>query len=656
MTDEHINTATESAVALWRQMYGESHALTHIWTAFRNKGGKIDERTIISNNFNYPAAIESAEAWALEKSAEGREVYFSANLLKIGSKSREKENAAEINTLYADLDGTALPNDNLTPSFVWETSPRRLQCGWRLTEPVSPEKAEWLNKRLTYAIGADKSGWDLNQLLRPPGTVNHKYENHPTVRILKLDSELTYTPEELDQILPAFAELEEKDSTEREEAASPEPPVELSPEALKVWRGEKPTLKENGSGEVDRSKTLLNIGRATFDAGANERVVVDALRERDKTLGYHKYTGNRDGGQKEYERIYKKLKAKGRNRTHNFDTSGRQNGSRGVASSNNTCRDRIITASELLGKRFPPTRYVVPDILPEGVSLLAGKPKQGKSWAAYHLAIAVAAGGVAFGKHQVEQGNALYLALEDGERRLQKRLKKLVPEGDAPEDLDLVTEWSRLDNGGVEEIGEWLEESPNPRLIVIDTLKKVRPQAKGKNVYAEDYEALEPLLPLAQDHRVGMLVVHHLRQMDAEDPLDTISGSTGLTGGVDGALVLKRERGRADAFLYVTHRDLEEDKEIALNWSSETALWTDKGDASEYRLSQERAAVLNVLDGVGGGLGPKDIHEALEEEGCKTTYNAVRRLLPKMARDGQLKNPRQGVYTLPEEEEDSWVF
>ena len=85
---------------------------------------------------------------------------------------------------------------------------------------------------------------------------------------------------------------------------------------------------------------------------------------------------------------------------------------------------------------------------------------------------------------------------------------------------------------------------------------------------------------------MAILIVHHLRKLGAEDPLDQVSGSMGLTGGADGALVLNRERGRADAYLYVTGRDIEEEKELALSWDSTTATWKIAGDAEEYRTSR----------------------------------------------------------------------
>jgi RecA-family ATPase len=226
-------------------------------------------------------------------------------------------------------------------------------------------------------------------------------------------------------------------------------------------------------------------------------------------------------------------------------------------------KPETVTAADLMAAELPPVRWGVRGVLPEGVTLLAGKPKLGKSWLALGLCAAVGAGGVALGTRQVEQGDVLYLALEDNRRRLQKRLGKML-RGPAPEGLEIAISWPKLDEGGVEALEAWLREHREARLVVVDTLAKIRPRTRGQNVYQEDYAALEELLPLAAEHEVAIVVVHHTRKMAAADPLDEISGSTGLTGGVDGVLVLKRDRGKADAVLHVDGRDIEEPAEYAL--------------------------------------------------------------------------------------------
>jgi len=249
---------------------------------------------------------------------------------------------------------------------------------------------------------------------------------------------------------------------------------------------------------------------------------------------------------------------------------------------------------------------------------------------------------VALGTKRVEQGECLYLALEDTRRRLQRRLDKLLSGRAAPAGLHLALEWPRLDQGGAEALDEWLEVHPHTRAVMVDTLKKVRSRTSGnRNVYDVDYEALEPLLSLAAEHGVAIVVVHHTRKLSADDPLDEISGSTGLSGGVDGALVLKRDRGRADAYLHVTGRDIEEEQELALRWDPTTARWCVVGDADEYRLGEERAAVVRVLTNTDGPLSPKEVAEALGKNG-----GAVRELLSQMAKSGEVENVSYGKYTV----------
>jgi len=170
-------------------------------------------------------------------------------------------------------------------------------------------------------------------------------------------------------------------------------------------------------------------------------------------------------------------------------------------------------------------------------------------------------------------------------------------------------------------------------------LAKVRPKIRGQNVYAEDYAALEKLLPLAAEYGVAIVVVHHLRKTGAADPLDEISGSTGLSGGVDGALILKRDRGRADAYLHVTGRDIEEDAEYALRWDHTLAAWSLVGDADEYRQSEERREIIELLETT-GPLEPKDVAEALDKNPSTT-----RVLLRKMLADGQVA-VEEGGYTV----------
>jgi hypothetical protein len=290
---------------------------------------------------------------------------------------------------------------------------------------------------------------------------------------------------------------------------------------------------------------------------------------------------------------------------------------------------------------FAPTRWVVPDVLPEGLALLVGKPKKGKSWMALGMCEAVAVGGVALGTRRVEQGDTLYLALEDNKKRLKKRLQKVLNGAAAPDKMHLHTEWPRLDEGGAELLDEWLTEHPGARLVVVDTLAKIRKPARGQNVYSEDYAALEQLLPLAAKHGVAIVVVHHLRKMAASDPLDEISSSTGLTAGVDGFLILRRTPGSKGPTLYVDGRDIEEPTEYALIWNMNTATWSIEGTAEEVHLSKERGDILLTLNQSPGPMTPKEVADVMP--GAK--YNNVKFLMWSMLEDGQLLKDDKSRYS-----------
>jgi hypothetical protein len=300
MSDRAAQTQVNAdALKLWRHVFGGERGLLQVWTGIRGEHGGIPRESIKAAFFNYPQAAEAAADYAYEKAAEGREAFFCAHLLS-GSR-RIKENAGAVVCLWGDLDGAPIPNGKFKPTAVVESSPGRYHAYWRLTDAVPGEAAERLNARLAHETGADRSGFDLTQLLRVPGTPNNKYEGRPLVGVLGLEGGRSYSPAELDRLLPQ----PQKPGVRHEPDDADEPPVVLSPEALKVWRGDKPKCKPNG--ETDRSATLLAIARVLFGAGANKRPLVAALAERDRTLGYEKYTGNRDGGRKEYERIFSKL-------------------------------------------------------------------------------------------------------------------------------------------------------------------------------------------------------------------------------------------------------------------------------------------------------------------------------------------------------------
>lgn len=198
-----------------------------------------------------------------------------------------------------------------------------------------------------------------------------------------------------------------------------------------------------------------------------------------------------------------------------------------------------ITASALRQLQFEPTNWIIPGILPEGLGLLAGKPKVGKSWWVLDLCNSVAEG-LNFMGRATKSGDVLYLALEDTRRRLKARLE-LMDMG--AERLTIETEMPRMPDL-MRSLELWAAGVQNPKLIVIDTLGLVRPLAKpGGDIYDDAYAALTPLKDFAETWGICVLVIHHTRKSGSDgDPLDAVSGSMGQAGAADTVIILEKER------------------------------------------------------------------------------------------------------------------
>ena len=299
-----------------------------------------------------------------------------------------------------------------------------------------------------------------------------------------------------------------------------------------------------------------------------------------------------------------------------------------------------LDAQELNQMSFAPIKYVVPGYIIEGLTLLAGKPKIGKSWLLLHVAIAVARGGFTLGDVHCIEGDVLYCALEDGLRRLQSRMRKLIGTQEPPGRLYFTTEMPRLAQGGLDYVKKWIEGAKAPRLVIIDTLAMVRtPAKKDVTAYDADYAAVVGLRDLARAHGVAVVLVHHLRKAESDDAFDTVSGTLGLTGAPDTIIVIRRD-GKGTT-LHARGRDLI-DIEKAVSFNPETCAWSVLGEASEVRRSDERGAIVAALTEAGAELlGANQIASATGMRAAN-----VRRLLSKMRTDGVVKKASFGKYTL----------
>lgn len=245
-----------------------------------------------------------------------------------------------------------------------------------------------------------------------------------------------------------------------------------------------------------------------------------------------------------------------------------------------TIKLTTISARALQEKDIPPAIFVVDKLLTAGLAMLASKPKMGKSWMVLDLCLAVSAG-LPFLGYQTNAGECLYLALEDTERRLKSRMNKLLQGQRAPEGFYFSVSARDIENGLIDELESHLLEHPQTKLIVIDTLQKVRPASTGRvGAYEADYRAMTPLKTFADAHGLCVLLVHHLRKMgDDGDPFNRISGTNGIVGALDTSMVLDRAvRADENATLSIIGRDIESQGKV-VKFNKETCRWEMQGDA-----------------------------------------------------------------------------
>lgn len=238
---------------------------------------------------------------------------------------------------------------------------------------------------------------------------------------------------------------------------------------------------------------------------------------------------------------------------------------------------------------IPPQKFVVPGLIPSGLTILASPPKFGKSWMCLDLAISVATG-TEFMGIETNRDGVIYLALEDGDRRLQERGKKVANGRDLPENLILVKEAPILADGLLPQLNAMVEEAGiSVGMIIIDTLQKVRgPAGKTEGVYGYDYRELGQLQQFALDRDVALVIVHHLNKGgDDSDFVSRLNGSTGVSGAADSIITLTRtSRGSDETKMSITGRDVQERVLIIqMDWSNYR--WILLGDEKDVERDRE---------------------------------------------------------------------
>jgi RecA-family ATPase len=277
-----------------------------------------------------------------------------------------------------------------------------------------------------------------------------------------------------------------------------------------------------------------------------------------------------------------------------------------------TLQENIQThsISDIMKMKFDPIKWLVPDVLTEGVSLLAAPPKSGKSFMGLDLAASISMGGVTLGK-KVEQRCTLYVALEDSLRRIQSRVsKQFCFENKFPDLCQIVTQWP-TGADGLMYLHNFALQNPEMKLAIIDTLGRFS-SMRDSNDYIETTKMLATLKEIAEEGGFSILLIHHTKKLDTTDDfVNRVLGSTGIIGGVDNIILLNRKRGEHCGILSVAGRDIEE-KEYGVNFDPVTCRWDIVGDAAEVTESKERHEIVENLRTAGSSMTAREIAGILQ--------------------------------------------
>ena len=316
-----------------------------------------------------------------------------------------------------------------------------------------------------------------------------------------------------------------------------------------------------------------------------------------------------------------------------------------------------ISFDELISCNFPPVRELVPGLIPCGEVLLVSAPKLGKSWMVLQLAFAAASGGSFMGLDPIPSRPVLYLAMEDGPRRISRRLRCMgVSKQCESVPLKFVFRFE-VGEDAIKVVSNFFEEHQDEApLVVLDTLGKVRSgmSSRGKeSEYDRDYRIMSSFKEIVDRCDGGaLLIVHHTRKDGYGDFLDSVSGTNGIAGAADTILKLSRKRGETDGLLEVTSRDASEG-EYLVHFDKHTGIWACEGDslfeASKAAIETGQNAgigslsqsILKCVSSQNGKcISPKEVAEQLGMGDNNTVSTYLRRLVEQ----GRINKDKRGQY------------
>ena len=305
----------------------------------------------------------------------------------------------------------------------------------------------------------------------------------------------------------------------------------------------------------------------------------------------------------------------------------------------------------LMKTELPPMKWAVAGILPEGFICLAGRPKAMKSWTALKLVYCVQ-NGLNFLDHQTVQGDAIYFGLEDSKRRIKDRVSKMGFAKLKQPQIVLGGDVPYLSFGFEECLENWIKSKENPRLVVIDTLARIKPrQSKSGTAYDQDNLLMNGIQKLAVQNNLTVLFITHLSKSSQEYSFDKIQGSVGVQGMTDAMWMLDRGDGvNSKASLKGRGRDIL-DFEYALNWDGVSMSYLYEGNLDIINQNENRREITKAMEDLTKELDqvrPSDVAKFYGVPSNSKDGRRMARTMQRMADQFELdRGLKYGTYKLP---------
>lgn len=525
-----MTTAFDLCALAWEDQQG------YVSIAVRNPQlTQEDEGYWVDHSFKWPEQKNRVTNAIITARTENKDVYWAPAVFT--KPQRRATAVGKVHTLWADLDEADPANlpSYLKPTAVWESSPGRYQAIWKLDHPLTAEAQQELNKRLTYMIGADKGGWDLTQVLRTPGTPNHKYPDKPLVKLLHLNGH-TVNPLKLVDDLP-----EVNGHVKTDETPLPSKRNVLAQHRQHFNARIKELLAARHARVGDRSDRLWELECLLAERGLNAEEIASLTRE----SVWNKFKGRRDEVHRLLTEATKSVAHAGVTTTPDTDDAFTD----------------VEDAGPLTWTQFDsehrPITWMVADVWGESeVGFISGLPKSYKSWVSLDLAVSVATGSRFLGIFQSRKHNVLLIQEEDPRPVLQDRLVKVgAAKGlvacdihkdsvdltyDLPDNLFIISNQGfTLDDSWLEMLEQWITEQ-NIKLVILDPLMMI---AGGGFDEFKAFEfmdkVLKPLKRLRARTQASIVLVHHHIKGSTDSGAKSMYGSVALWAWEEAALHLQ---------------------------------------------------------------------------------------------------------------------